>query len=478
MKVVKLEAEAFKRLRAVSITPKGNIVPISGRNAQGKSSCLDALYAALGGGSAIPGEPIRKGSTKAKIKLDLGEIVVTRTFTKSGTSLTVEDAEGGAYKSPQKMLDALFGAIAMDPLAFTRLKPRDQFDELRKLAHVDLDFEKLDALNRADYDRRTDINRDAKALRAQAEGVPIPELPQAGIDPAGVQESLRATREELAQAESANHNREDLNRVLAEKHAKFQRDRQALMDLKAEIQAHEETLASLPELQATESMVIRIQELEDSLAQAGRLSAQVEQHKAAVQRKADLTAQAEAKEQEAAKLTAAMEARTQTKQEAIAKADMPIPGLGFGEGVVLYNGVPFDQASSAEQLKVSTSIAMAVNPKLRVIRITDGSLLDEDSLAMLHQMAEEHDFQVFLEIVDSTGKVGVYIEDGEVKADNQTDAPEPFESVKIHAGSRPMDAIQPTETPDEDGDLPWEPGVNLDEKLDRRHATGADLDIP
>ena len=34
---------------------------------------------------------------------------------------------------------------------------------------------------------------------------------------------------------------------------------------------------------------------------------------------------------------------------------------------------------------------------------------------MLHQMAEEHDFQVFLEIVDSTGKVGVYIEDGEVK---------------------------------------------------------------
>ena len=49
MKIVSLEAENYKRLKAVEITPDGNMVVIGGRNAQGKSSVLDAIWAALGG---------------------------------------------------------------------------------------------------------------------------------------------------------------------------------------------------------------------------------------------------------------------------------------------------------------------------------------------------------------------------------------------------------------------------------------------
>ena len=107
-----------------------------------------------------------------------------------------------------------------------------------------------------------------------------------------------------------------------------------------------------------------------------------------------------------------MDARAKQKQDAIAGAAMPVDGLGFGAGVVTYNGVPFDQASSAEQLRVSMGIAIAANPKLRVIRITDGSLLDEDSLAAIGEMAKAADFQVFVEVVDSSGTVGIVIEDG------------------------------------------------------------------
>jgi hypothetical protein len=56
-----------------------------------------------------------------------------------------------------------------------------------------------------------------------------------------------------------------------------------------------------------------------------------------------------------------------------------------------------------------------------VIRISDGSLLDSDSLALLAEMATEGDYQIWIEMVDSTGKVGISIEDGAVAADNQTE---------------------------------------------------------
>jgi hypothetical protein len=85
---------------------------------------------------------------------------------------------------------------------------------------------------------------------------------------------------------------------------------------------------------------------------------------------------------------------------------------------VTYRGLPFDQASSAEQLRVSVAIAMAAHPKLRVLRIKDGSLLDERSLAMLEEMAEAADYQVWVERVDTSGAVGIVMEDGAIVANH------------------------------------------------------------
>jgi len=110
-----------------------------------------------------------------------------------------------------------------------------------------------------------------------------------------------------------------------------------------------------------------------------------------------------------------MAARDKVKADAIARAKLPVDGLGFGDGAVTYNGIPLEQSSSAEQLRVSLSIAMAANPKLRVIRIQDGSLLDDDSLTAIAKAAEENDYQVWIERVDTSGKIGIVIEDGMIK---------------------------------------------------------------
>lgn len=119
-------------------------------------------------------------------------------------------------------------------------------------------------------------------------------------------------------------------------------------------------------------------------------------------------------------LTDAMEAREKLKADAITSAKMPIDDITFGDELVLYKGLPFSQASSAEQLRVSVAIAMAANPKLKVLRIKDGGLLDEDGMRMLSEMAETADYQVWIETVHANGPVAVEMLDGAIVG-----APEP-----------------------------------------------------
>jgi len=104
------------------------------------------------------------------------------------------------------------------------------------------------------------------------------------------------------------------------------------------------------------------------------------------------------------------------KARAIERANLPVPGLGFGDGEVLFGGVPFEQASQAEKIRVSVAIAMAANPSLKVLCIRDGSLLDRDSLRLLTEIVEQNDYQLWLEKVgDEDAATGIVIEDGTVR---------------------------------------------------------------
>ena len=109
-----------------------------------------------------------------------------------------------------------------------------------------------------------------------------------------------------------------------------------------------------------------------------------------------------------------MARRDAEKLTAIEKAKLPVESLSFGDGIVLLNGVPFEQASDAEQLRASCALAMAGNSTLRVLRVRDGSLLDQESLELLAKMADEKDYQVWIERVTSGEKVGFEIRDGQL----------------------------------------------------------------
>jgi energy-coupling factor transporter ATP-binding protein EcfA2 len=176
MRIVSLTAENIKRLRAVSIKPDGSIVEITGRNGAGKSSVLDAIAMALGGKTAQPSKPMRHGSSRAEVVVDLGELIVRRTWTADDkTYLSVESADGAKFPSPQAILDKLVGQLAFDPLAFSRMAPRDQVATLKQVAG--LDFTKLDQRRQETFDRRTGINRELASAEAMLKTMPIVAAP-------------------------------------------------------------------------------------------------------------------------------------------------------------------------------------------------------------------------------------------------------------------------------------------------------------
>jgi hypothetical protein len=115
-------------------------------------------------------------------------------------------------------------------------------------------------------------------------------------------------------------------------------------------------------------------------------------------------------------LSSQLDSLESDKRRKCTAAKYPIEGLRYDsvEGV-LYNDIPFSQASSAEQLRVSVAIGIALNPTLKVLLIRDGSLLDEDSMKLLLEMAKAADAQVWLERVGTDQTTSVIIEDGKVK---------------------------------------------------------------
>ncbi len=114
------------------------------------------------------------------------------------------------------------------------------------------------------------------------------------------------------------------------------------------------------------------------------------------------------------------------KQEKMKSAAWPVEGLGFSENGVTLNGLPFEQASSAEQLDVSVAMGMAMNPKLRLMVIRDGSLLDDDTMAAIEKRVKENDYQCIVEVVTRNAldeeRCCVVIEEGKVKAKEKVTA--------------------------------------------------------
>ncbi len=410
--IASLEISNYKRVTAVSITPKNNIIMISGENGAGKSSALDGMWAALGGGKASKDttEPIHRGATKAHVIVDVGDMIVTRKWSKKGGSkLEVVAKDGTTLSSPMKVLDALVGRYAFDPLAFAQLSSKEQTSALQEIVTLDIDLDDIAAQRQAAFELRTVANRETKTLDAQLKGLGI-------IDTTVPAEEVSSSEilAELEQKQERAHSNAEQRRILEN----FLTEANELhLEIQQKQAQFEKMVEEGKQMRANVNTLVdpAIEELREKLASVEETNRAVRAYK----EHSRIQALLKEHEDKALALTDQMEDLDKTRSDGLKKAIFPVEGLSFGDDGVTYNDFPFTQASDAERLKVSFAIAMALNPQLKVIRIRSGNQLDPNSLAVIEELAKANGFQVWIEWVDITGKIGVVIKDGVVVADNQ-----------------------------------------------------------
>ena len=415
MKIIKLESENVKRLHAVQIKPDGSLIIIGGKNGAGKTSVLDSIQYALAGTDSIPSKPIREGEKRATVVLDLGDLRVTRIFTEKGSRLVVENKDGSVHKTPQSILDNLTGRLSFDPLEFARMDSKKQTVTLKNL--MGFDFSDFDKQREEVFNERTVVNREIKSLEARIGTTPTHDVPEKEV-------SVGDLSEELERRMGANQVNATKRGKCNEMEDSISRAVDGIENTKKQIAMLEEQLSdqvsAFETLQAQHAEAkkeaetltdLDVDEIKERIGLAEETNAKIRSNR----QLAELESQHANKIREAGTLTKRLHEIDKEKSDLLAAAEFPVEGLAFNENGVLYNDLPFDQCSSAEQLRISVAMGIAMNPKLKILLIRDGSLLDGDNLSLIARMAEEEGAQVWLERVGEGKEVSVIIEDGSVK---------------------------------------------------------------
>jgi len=425
--ITALEVKNVMRIRVVRIRPDGSpVIVIGGDNEQGKSTLLNSIEMLFGGKRKVPAEPIRRGAHEAHIiaKLSNG-LSVEREFTASGgTEVVVKDVKGVEQSSPQTILNELYSEIAFEPLEFTYMKTEEQDRILKKV--LGLDFTELDQRKAELEQARKEANKDLKTKRAQLNATPEHEgVPAKEESVAELTAELDRRRELARQKEGRTEHADQLDVDVNQCRGAVERTKKRITEIESELAAAQKEL-----LEHEQDLVANRKAAEDARRAAeaftypdpAEIRAKldtVEDTNAKVRsnkQRAKLQAEVDELDDGVAAIKSALDEVAQDKADRLAKAEFPVPGLGFDETGPTLNGFPLEQASQSQKIRLSVAIGFALKPKLKVLLIRRGSELNTKNLQLLAELAEQHGGQVWLEKVSEDGKgCSVVLEDGAVR---------------------------------------------------------------
>jgi hypothetical protein len=409
MRILNLRAENIKKLTAIDITPNSDVIMITGENGAGKSSVLDCITMALKGGREIPEKPIRHGEDKGKIMLDLGDYIVLRSFTEKSTTLQIRSKDGALQSSPQKLLDKIVGNISFDPLDFMNNDKKKQREIFLNLIGVDttsLDQEEKDL-----REERLLVGRSKDSLVARYKE--MPEWKDVNgkeeISALSISKQLQDALKTNSSIDTFIQDNEKIKIGAMEDVEKIEKLEKELADLRLRVENAKLIYKSNKEKIAT-MVKIDTSPIEDSMAILETTNSHIRDNK----EKDRIKKEMEASMDNYDGLTKRIDKTISKRRELLEKVFIPIPGLNFNDGELLYNNIPLDQVSDGEKLMISLSISMALNPTLKVLRIKDGSLLDDMNRAIIKKAVKDKGYQLWYESVGSDSKVGIVIEEGNI----------------------------------------------------------------
>jgi len=414
--IIEISVTNFMRIVGVHITPYGKDIVVVGKNAQGKTSILEALRWALAGKDATKNkQPIRIGEEFAEVILKLDDMTISKYISIDGKpQLKIKSNEGAYFPSPAAMLKKLVGELAYNPTDFMALHPKKQVEVL--LSMIDTGEESipdLDAQREEAYGLRTIINKDAKKyenLRNNCGYIPM-DTPTEEISIAGLSQELTDALaiEEQHRIDIVTH--ELNNGSIAAKKDEIKRLNNEINHI---MKIDDELLLSMKNYEDPDTSAIR-----DKINNAEGINKQVRLAKD----RDNYANQMHKAQDRSTELTQEIEEIDKTKAYILEQANMPVDGLGFDENGITLNGVELARCSSTEQIKVAMGVYFGTAPQgpnaIKIVIIQDGSLLDEDSLEYVKKICAEKGYQPIIEKVSKeAGANEILIEAGEVKNGN------------------------------------------------------------
>lgn len=441
MKIISYEAHNVLGVKNIRFDMEGrHLFLVGGRNFQGKTSALTALVMTLCGKSGMgtkeyPAIALREGQKKGKVTIHLTGsaelhentgLTAELTLRRKASGVVVEefrllDSTGEEAPEPRKTLQRLFQLKAFDPLEFERMKPKEKASCVQQM--LGLDLSKYDKEHNKVFEERTAVGRDGKKLAAQLEGMtkhkdaPAEEVKVSDVlaEITKCDEAIAARKkkqEEILDLEEDASNMTEAAAELVREIEKLQTKlKETQQDIKKANDAQARVAAELAEMP---DMSDELASHKEAIASAEGTNRKVRENQAYDK----LDKELKESRGQWQKLTDRLKEIAEERADEVASADWPIEGMELQEDGLVWNGLPFEQASTSQRIMASVAVGMRLNPELRLLVCEHGSDLDLDTLDVLDAILKEHDYQMVVETVTRTKadeeRCAVVIADGEV----------------------------------------------------------------
>jgi len=391
MKIISAIIENYKCIHRVEIMPSGNITVISGNNASGKSSAIEAIVSTLAGKNKETTVPVRKGENGAIIELDLGDFKVVRHIGSDGRDeLSVFDKNGFVSKKPRHRLDELVDKRKFNVMTFITGTSKEQRALLLDLAGIS--FGEIDAKKSDIYNERTLVGRERDSLKGQLDGLSeISDAPVKLVDTQAIINEIKSNNDYNSGAKSAQMTVDSYNSRIGVLDMDIRQLEDKLRATKFELDSLKTKRDDI------EKKVIDFQ-VKDNISLENQLKGAEETNNKfrQAQKRKEVLNLFTSKNEEYESKTEEYESTEKEKIEMLKNAKFPIAGLSVTDDGVIYNNLPLEQESHSNRIKVALSIAMAMPSELRTVIIDDGEVLDDDNMKVIDDWAIKNEYQVII----------------------------------------------------------------------------------
>lgn len=406
MKIQTVKIKDFKCLQNIEQEINGNNILLMGDNGVGKSSFIQFVEIALGKNTNIP--PNATGEGEVITDKNGNKYTFTVKF-KDGKPVVTVTSPGGMKDSRKSALASIVGVIDFDVDNFVDLSKtvagrKEQIKIFKSFLSDEIrtGLEKFEANVKANYDNRTELNKNLKAKESSVKENPLYKF-------IGVKEFKHTEiKEVIAKLKTMN----EFNKRVIDVQKRFDEREKTLIEISNEIKklTEAEKKGQEAQKQATEWLNTNKEHTPDKILAVEKELETVEKDNKDFTDSETLKKDIELvkkMQDESVDLTTKIDNEKQAITDAIRDMDAPIEGLSFDDDQLVYNGIPVhpDSLSTSEIMMLGIKLKIAENPDFGILFIGRGESLGAKKLKEIQELG----CQIVMEQVER-GKEKLHIE--------------------------------------------------------------------